>query len=574
MRSKKTASFKREILVCLVILSLLPTLISDTVLIQVVRTTIENSDRRKAQAQVELINERLLTYVEELDDAATQIVSDSMIYTGVNTASKWKMNQVYVSLYEKSANLREYADFYIYDPAGRCCFSTVSSVSEETLPTYWGVLSEVQEQDDLALRNVAKTGREDDVLLQLGRKIVDVEDNLRGYLVVNISKSQLESYLGNTISQQYGIVIMDSFWEEIYSSELAQGERIVETLRERRMAGVHLSQEADTMMLAMTGVEELDVYIVVGVPKIFHKDIAVIMFLVMLIISVVSLVFCFLIAESMSHDLALPISKLSEAMNRVKEGDLDIQVEATGRNDELGQLTDDFNHMTTRLKSNVEMQLKQQEEINTANIAMMQAQLNPHFLYNTLDTMKWIAKSNHITDLVTLSSGLAKILRMSISAQRFVTLSDEIKMVESYVDIQKIRFKDKFSCDIEIPMELEDEIVPKLILQPIVENAIIHGLKECEEGQIFINIFEKEEELIIEVEDNGLGIDEEVAKKINGHGLERQQGHIGLRNVDSILSLHYGEKYGVHVERLEEGGTKVTLRLPCREKRYVEGINC
>ena len=573
MKSKKTTSFKREILVCLIILSLLPTLISDTVLIQVVRTTIENSDRRKAQAQVELIHERLLTYVEDLDEAATQIVSDSMIYTGVDTTSKWKMNQVYVSLYEKSANLREYADFYIYDSMGVCRFATVSTVNEETLPTYWGVLSEVQEQDDLALRNVAKTGREDDVLLQLGRKIVDAENNLRGYLVVNISKSQLESYLGNTISQQYGIVIMDSFWEEIYSSELAQGEKIVDTLRERRMAGEHLSQEADTMMLAMSNAGDVDVYIVVGVPKIFHKDIAVIMFLVMLIISVVSLVFCFLIAESMSHDLALPISKLSAAMNRVKEGDLDIQVETT-RNDELGQLTGDFNHMTKRLKTNVEMQLKQQEEINTANLAMMQAQLNPHFLYNTLDTMKWIAKANHIHELVTLSSGLAKILRMSISSERFVTLSDEIKMVESYVDIQKIRFKDKFSCDIEIPMELEEEIVPKLILQPIVENAIIHGLKECEEGQIFINIFEKEEKLIIEVEDNGQGIDTEVAERINCHELTRRQGHIGLRNVDSILSLHYGEEYGVHVERLEKGGTKVTLRLPCREKRNVEGINC
>ena len=147
-------------------------------------------------------------------------------------------------------------------------------------------------------------------------------------------------------------------------------------------------------------------------------------------------------------------------------------------------------------------------------------------------------------------------------------------MVESYVDIQKIRFKDKFSCDIEIPMELEERIVPKLILQPIVENAIIHGLRECEEGSIFINIYEKEDVLFMEVSDNGFGIEEEVVKQINERSMEKRKGHIGLRNVDAILSLHYGEEYGLRAERIAEGGTKVTLRLPGKERRDVEGIDC
>ena len=573
MESKKTHSFKREILACFIILSLLPMLISDTVLIRVVKTAIENSDRNKAQEQVMLINERLMQYVDEIEKAATTIVSDSTIYTGVDTSSMWKMNQVYVSLYEKSAELREYADFYIYDIDGTCRYATASGATQTQIPVYWGVLSDAKENGELALRNVAKAGREDGVMLQFGERIVDESNTLRGYLVVNISKVQFESYFGNILSQQYGIAIMDRFWEEIYSSELASGEDMMATLRQRRLSGQHLVQEADAMLISMEKMDELGIYTVVGITKVFHKDIELLMFVVMLIISVISLVLCFLIAESMSYDLSQPIRHLSEAMNRVKEGNLDIQAQTT-RNDELGQLTHDFNHMTKRLKKNVEMQLEQQEQINEANIAMMQAQLNPHFLYNTLDTMKWIAKANHITELVTLSSGLAKILRMSISAERFVSLREEIKMVESYVDIQKIRFKDKFSCDIEIPMELEERIVPKLILQPIVENAIIHGLRECEEGSIFIYIYEKEDVLFIEVSDNGFGIEEEVVKQLNERSMEKRKGHIGLRNVDAILSLHYGEEYGVRAERIPEGGTKVTLRLPGKERRDVEGIDC
>ena len=573
MKSKKTQSFKREILVCLIILSLLPMLISDTVLNQVVKTTIENNDRHKAQEQVTLINERFLAYMDEIDEVSANLAMDSTIYTGVDTNSKWKMNQVYVNLYEKSAGLREYADFYIYDVQGACRYATVSYAAETTMPVYWGILNDIRSSDDLVLRNVAKTGRDDGVLLQLGRGIVDESNSLCGYLVVNVSKTQFEEYFGKLLSQQYGVAIMDRFWEEIYSSEPANGENMIATLRERTLAGEHLSQDSDAMLISMEKLDEIDVYTVVGVNKVFQKDIETMMLIVMLIISGISLVLCFVIAESMSYDLSQPIRRLSNAMNKVKEGDLTIQAK-TERNDELGQLTRDFNHMTRRLKQNMEMQLQQQEQINEANIAMMQAQLNPHFLYNTLDTMKWIAKANHIEELVTLSSGLAKILRMSISAERFVTLNEEIKMVESYVDIQKIRFKDKFFCDIEIPMELEERIVPKLILQPIVENAILHGLKECEEGSIFINIYEKDDVLLIEVSDDGIGIEEEVAKQINERSMEKRIGHIGLRNVDAILSLHYGAQYGVSAERIAEGGTKVTLRLPGKNNSDVKGIDC
>ena len=573
MKSKKTYSFKHEILACLIILSLLPMLISDTVLNQVVKTTIENNDRHKAQEQVTLINERFLTYMDEIDKVSANLAMDSTIYTGVDTNSRWKMNQVYVTLYEKSAGLRDYADFYIYDVQGICRYATVSYATETTIPVYWGILNDIRSSDALVLRNVAKTGRDDGVLLQFGRGIVDKSNTLCGYLVINISKTQFEEYFDKLLPQQYGVAIMDRFWEEIYSSELASGENMIATLRQRRLVGERLLQDSDSMLISMEKLDEMELYTVVGVTKVFHKDIETLMLIVMLIISGISLVLCFVIAESMSYDLSQPIRRLSNAMNKVKEGDLNIQAK-TERNDELGQLTHDFNHMTKRLKQNMEMQLQQQEQINEANIAMMQAQLNPHFLYNTLDTMKWIAKANHIEELVTLSSGLAKILRMSISAERFVTLSEEIRMVESYVDIQKIRFKDKFFCDIEIPMELEERIVPKLILQPIVENAILHGLRECEEGSIFINIYEKDDVLFIEVSDDGIGIEEEVVKQINERSIEKRKGHIGLRNVDSILSLHYGAQYGVCAERIEEGGTKVTLRLPGKGRCDVKGIDC
>ena len=176
----------------------------------------------------------------------------------------------------------------------------------------------------------------------------------------------------------------------------------------------------------------------------------------------------------------------TEKRCKVIVGYINFTKKAFEGNEEIA-LVDDFDDMTKALKVYVELRSKQQEELSASNIAMMQAQLNPHFLYNTLDSIKWIGKANHIPELATLSSSLAKILRASISADIFVPLADEIKLVDYYVEIQKIRFSGKFSYDAEVPMELEDVIVPKLILQPIVENAIVHGLKEREDGYIFLN---------------------------------------------------------------------------------------
>jgi len=208
----------------------------------------------------------------------------------------------------------------------------------------------------------------------------------------------------------------------------------------------------------------------------------------------------------------------------------------------------------------------------------MQAQLNPHFLYNTLDTMKWVAKANHIPEIATMAAGLAKILRTSISKRQFICLREELELVNCYVDIQKIRFNDKFSYSVEMEEGLEDCVIPKLIIQPIVENSVLHGLKESEEGNIHVRITGKTGVLCIEVTDDGCGAPDDLMEAINHRRQEQLVGHIGVSNVDTILRLTYGEEYGIYMEKSdgniqttkdgkESGGTRVTLRLPVRREK-------
>jgi two-component system sensor histidine kinase YesM len=169
-----------------------------------------------------------------------------------------------------------------------------------------------------------------------------------------------------------------------------------------------------------------------------------------------------------------------------------------------------------------------------------------------------------------MSASLAGILRTSISEKQFCRLSQELKLIENYCDIQRIRFDDKFDITIDVPMEVEDAVIPKLILQPIVENAIIHGMDEMDNGHIYIAALRQQQDgkdlLKISVQDDGKGISDEMLTALNTDDTKTLEGHLGLNNVNTIIRLYYGKEYGVMAIRPSEGGTVMIVTLPYLEK--------
>ena len=196
---------------------------------------------------------------------------------------------------------------------------------------------------------------------------------------------------------------------------------------------------------------------------------------------------------------------------------------------------------------------------------MLQAQLNPHFLCNTLDTMKWISKINKVPQVADMSTNLADILRFCVSPDEFVPLWRELEILHSYVEIQRIRISGGFEFSVEVPPELEDCLVPKMILQPIVENAILHGLDGVEQGAILVQARAEEERLFISVQDNGRGLPPELEGPYARRDRELSRGHLGLYNVDTILRKHYGEGCGLYLSNVSGGsGACITAVLPLR----------
>ena len=556
-------SFRGELFISLIAVALITLVISGSILISAVRNKMEWDYERDSMERIAFVEAEMDKLISDIGGTVDDITGSSKIVGSIYETDSWLLKKAYTALYEITDKERNKAIFSIYDAQGRCIFTTQTVNEAQDLPVYWGILKIAgTHRDELIMRNASGSVNNSDAALEFAKAIID-RDEVIGYVLVSVTRDNIVGLLDNLYAYDSDVVVLDEFWEEIYSSDLANRDGIAEMLRKRRIEGQDISQSGDGFMFCIKKMQNEDIYIVVGKRSAFTDELTNTMLSILLLLAAVTLLLCLVIAKCLSDYLTKPIDSMYDAMSKVRQGDFNVQIGST-RQDELGQLARDFDDMTHALKMYIDLRTKQQQELNDSNVAMMQAQLNPHFLYNTLDTIKWVAKANHVPELAVLSSSLAKLLRASISGDTFVTLAKEIDLVTYYTDIQKIRFSDSFTFDAEVPMELEDAIVPKLILQPIVENAIVHGLKEKNEGAIFLNAYESDGRIVIDIEDNGCGMDEEMLDALNSHDRERLVGHIGFYNVDTIIRINYGLRYGLKAANLPDGGVRVTLELPLK----------
>jgi len=210
---------------------------------------------------------------------------------------------------------------------------------------------------------------------------------------------------------------------------------------------------------------------------------------------------------------------------------------------------------------------RQSQLLTEAKLDALQAQINPHFLYNTLDSVIWLADAGDDEGVIKLVTALAKLFRISISkGHEIITLEEELEHVRNYLIIQQMRYVDKFTYNIEIPENLKNKPTIKLILQPIVENSIYHGIKYLmDPGIINIKVEESGDDIKIHLSDNGIGMDNETRLSLlivdkNQH--IKDGNGIGVYNVNKRLQLKYGEKYGLKIESEIEEGTHVIITLP------------
>ena len=297
---------------------------------------------------------------------------------------------------------------------------------------------------------------------------------------------------------------------------------------------------------------------------------------------ILTAVFCVVLsvyfASYISKTISDPVARLQRKMYQVGEGDFDIRA-ATGASDEIGQLTLSFDKMVERTKQLIENVYQSEIYQKEAELNALQAQINPHFLYNTLQTIDMMAEEEGADEISDACQALSKIFRYSINrGQEFVHVQDEIVHIENYMLIQKLRFGGKLEVRYDIQNECRELYIVKLLTQPMVENAVVHGMENVlDKCYVTIRVYRKEDCLYAEVEDNGTGIapgqlmelNEKLARSAEQkmvHEVDYVKNHrsIGLENTNARIKLYFGQEYGITITSEEGTGTKVCIKLPVR----------
>lgn len=282
------------------------------------------------------------------------------------------------------------------------------------------------------------------------------------------------------------------------------------------------------------------------------------------VVIVVLLVGLSLYARSITNKITEPITQLTQRVEDISQGDFEAKTPIEASEVEIQTLSDGFENMVSRLNDLIDENHQAERRKRHAELELLQAQINPHFLYNTLDTIVWLIESDEKQKSVDMVLNLSDFFRSSLSrGQDIIKLSEEQKHVLAYLEIQKTRYRDRMDYDINIPESLYEYMIPKLTLQPLVENSIYHGIKmQREKGQISIFAMEIGDNIEIKVVDNGAGMSEERLSELRAAIDHGEKVGFGLRTVDERLKLLFGDEYGLSVDSTLGVGTTITIIIP------------
>lgn len=555
MRDWIRRSFKNRIFITVLLVTLVPMLLCDVFIMQI--SMRRSGDMLYAQAQSELDTAAGIidSALDTVDGVTAKLAGSSVIRSALHRGRESDL--LYQLMYRETGNLNGFASIDVYDSDGARIYAGSLDSEAGSLPVYWGVLRAARECEGQTMQANGADG------LVIARAVYGSDGEVSGYVLVRIPQGGFGALLGGSFGEQNDMFLLDGTWRQIYCSDSIRADETISSLRAQLLSGaalgggdynVYLRQSPDTgFTLALRQ------------PKVYTREVMATVYSTCAAMGILCLLLGLLCAWLLSRYLSKPVNELDEAMKRVEKGDYAAEL-SSNREDEMGRLTASFNRMTREYRQNLERSVQRERELNETELSMMQAQLNPHFLYNTLDSIKWLGVTNGVPQVAAVASGLAVLLRAGISGDRLITLERELELLEKYLDIQSLRFEDRFAWEIDVDERFQHCIVPKLILQPLVENSIIHGVANMDDGYIKLSAREKSGTLILSVQDNGVGIPQDVLDWLNDPDRDVPGGHLGLKNVDRIVRLYYGGDYGISAYSAAGEGSLVELRLPMNKE--------
>ena len=286
------------------------------------------------------------------------------------------------------------------------------------------------------------------------------------------------------------------------------------------------------------------------------------MIIVSVLILLMVVLMSFMSGSLFSYLFTKPVKKLTDAMRDFEDNASGFVFEPITGAVEVNRLSDSFEHLVKRIQQLMEEVKREENTLRKTELKALQAQINPHFLYNTLDSISWMCEEGKNADAVMMVNALAKLFRISISrGKEMIPIEKEVQHAECYLQIQKFRYTNQFDYKFEVQESCKQYLCNKITLQPLIENALYHGLNMIDEGHIIIRIFEDQDDVILEVEDNGVGMSEEQISELFENDITDKHG-IGVKNVNDRIKIYFGDKYGITIRSELDEGTCVSIRIP------------
>lgn len=422
----------------------------------------------------------------------------------------------------------------------------------------------------------------DDEVISLSREVQSYENGtFRGVILINLNMNKITEICNSFQEKQENFIcIINDKGELVYEQQNGR-ERFAFDEKENRQelntalgktkeSCFRLNYRGEKYLVTRTDMKTTGWTLVSMVPykSVMAETMAISG--VMILAVAITLIVTLLLLNRILTGVVKPLKKLEKYMVQVNPDNMDQRMEIL-TDDEIGHLSMKFNQMMDRIRNLKEQVIEEQEDKRKYELQALQAQINPHFLYNTLDSIIWMAETND-SNIVAMTEALAKLFRISLNkGNEEISLERELEHVKNYLIIQSMRYADKFTFEIRVEPEVEKCRIIKLILQPIVENCIYHGIKKKRgSGHIIIRAFHSEPNLILQVKDDGCGMSRETCEKMLSYEIEQENisgSGIGVKNVNERIQLRFGKEYGLHYDSEEGKGTTVTYTLPyCTEE--------
>lgn len=569
--------FRQKLLLSFCVIAILPLILYFSIYLytttnQITQTTIESTNQ-----MADNVSKSMDIYITSIDKQADLLIAELKKNDYLNEEN-WmenepKINEWLITLQDLNAEIAGIILVTDYDTYTSYNLERNSkdALTEETWYKSGGDQKGISILPNMLGRNVSYIANynDSDTMFSLVKGIFDHSGNQVGTLMFDIKTSVISNTIGDiTIGNNGFIFITDRSGEMIYTPTNEIVYRIHnEDIQNSLNSCLDISILNHNYKITSSD-SEYSNWITTGV--ISGNDIQLLLmqdFEITMIYFALWLLLIILLSLSISNGITKPIGKLKTLMAKATNGDLNVRFNSN-YHDEIGELGNAFDHMIAQINTLIKKVYDVEQSKRVAELKSLQEQIKPHFLYNTLDTISWMAREKHAPEIVALVDALTNMFRTGLSQGRdYITLEEEINHVSNYLYIQSVRYGDRMTYEVNTSPNIHGIIVPKLILQPLVENAIYHGIK-LKSGHRIISVstIEEEEDVLIKVADDGAGITDEKLLEINttlkSDVLLKEKRSFGVYYIKDRLQLCFGDSSDFWLEQNEDGGVTSVVRIP------------